>query len=59
MIIDNHDGYVAQTRTTVDEAQFLINCIDSWLANGGVSVSGVDAGHVRQLLTDIVEGSGA
>lgn len=68
MIIDNHDGYVARTRVTVDEAQFLINCIDAWLVRGSSQAprffdrvspqgrfGGVDAGHVRQILADIVK----
>lgn len=59
MIIDRHDGYVAQIRTTVDEAQFLINCIDAKMARGGPrTVGGVDAGHMRQILVDIVDARG-
>ena len=59
MIIDRHDGHVAQTRRTVAEAQFLIICIDAKLARGGPRiVAGVDAGHVRQILVGIVDARG-
>ena len=59
MIIDKHDGHVAQTRITVAEAQFLIICIDAKMARGGPrTVGGVDAGHVRQILVDIVDARG-
>ena len=60
MIVDEHDGHVAQTRITVAEAQFLIICIDAKLARGDLlrPAGGVDAGHVRQVLADIVDARG-